>query len=451
MRTEKPKNQYVFVLALVVIASLVRLSMAEPVEWAVAQGGNGHYYERVDVNEAVTWPAARTQAESRTLNGVPGHLATITSDAENTFIFDNLLDANTNPISDKYYWIGGFLDESWQWVTSEEWSYTNWWVTEPNGDGTALEMASTLAQPAGRWATWNDEPNLNLNQGYIVEYPVPKLPGVYYVDGVNGSDDNNGLSLETAFATIQWAVDKADHADTVLVYPAVYTEPVDFYGKAITVQGVAAANGVPVIQALGNYAVSFYNDEEPNSVLKNFVVRCSLVGVFLSDAFPTLHNLTIIDNHSGVAAYEGAAPDISNCIFYNNADDLFDCEARYSWSTQDINGPNVLNTPLFMDEDANTGDYHLKSERGRYWPEHNVWVLDQVTSPCIDGGDPNCNPGDEPMPNGGRINMGAYGGTPYASMSEWPIPGDINRDGVVNFFDVAIVAQSWLEKLAWVE
>ncbi len=63
------------------------------------------------------------------------------------------------------------------------------------------------------------------------------------------------------------------------------------------------------------------------------------------------------------------------------------------------------------------GDYHLKSQAGRWDPTGQSWVLDEVTSPCIDAGDPNSPVGDEPQPNGGRINMGAYGGTVEASMS----------------------------------
>ena len=63
------------------------------------------------------------------------------------------------------------------------------------------------------------------------------------------------------------------------------------------------------------------------------------------------------------------------------------------------------------------GDYHLKSQAGRWEPVAESWVLDEVTSPCIDAGDPNSPVGDEPEPNGGRINMGAYGGTAEASMS----------------------------------
>jgi formylglycine-generating enzyme required for sulfatase activity len=49
------------------------------------------------------------------------------------------------------------------------------------------------------------------------------------------------------------------------------------------------------------------------------------------------------------------------------------------------------------------------------------------------------------MPNGGRIDMGAYGGTPFASMSEikW-LDGDVNHDGIVNFIDLAMLAENWL-------
>ena len=83
----------------------------------------------------------------------------------------------------------------------------------------------------------------------------------------------------------------------------------------------------------------------------------------------------------------------------------------------DVNDPNVAVDP----DDPNAvwvdGDYHLKSQAGRWDPNSDCWVIDDVTSPCIDAGDPNSPVGDELYPNGGRINMGAYGGTREASMS----------------------------------
>jgi len=74
----------------------------------------------------------------------------------------------------------------------------------------------------------------------------------------------------------------------------------------------------------------------------------------------------------------------------------------------DANDPNVM---------WSAGDYHLKSQSGRWEPAIASWVIDDATSPCIDAGDPNSPVGFEPLPNGGRINMGAYGGTAQASLS----------------------------------
>ena len=105
---------------------------------------------------------------------------------------------------------------------------------------------------------------------------------------------------------------------------------------------------------------------------------------------------------------------------------------------------------MFVDPD--NGDYHLRSERGRYWPEHNVWVLDNATSPCVDAGDPMDDPSNEPIPNGGFINMGTYGGTRYASMSEkpWPEP-DVNHDGIIDTLDLEELVNQWLAAAGWIE
>jgi len=84
----------------------------------------------------------------------------------------------------------------------------------------------------------------------------------------------------------------------------------------------------------------------------------------------------------------------------------------------DVNDPDIITEPNDPNVVWIDGDYHLKSKAGRYDPNSESWVADDVTSPCIDAGDPNMPVGDEPFPNGGRINMGAYGGTREASMSQ---------------------------------
>jgi len=74
------------------------------------------------------------------------------------------------------------------------------------------------------------------------------------------------------------------------------------------------------------------------------------------------------------------------------------------------------------------GDYHLKSRKGRWDPISEDWVIDDVISPCIDAGDPNSPIGHELFPNGGRINMGAFGGTAEASMSLMIVGNNMSTD-----------------------
>ena len=105
-------------------------------------------------------------------------------------------------------------------------------------------------------------------------------------------------------------------------------------------------------------------------------------------------------------------------------------------------------TPEIEDDVWVDGDYHLRSRAGRWDPVCGTWILDEVTSPCVDTGDPGSGVGEEPMPNGERINIGAYGGTEQASKSVfcWAvIPGDSNSDCRVNLLDLAIMATHWLE------
>jgi len=102
------------------------------------------------------------------------------------------------------------------------------------------------------------------------------------------------------------------------------------------------------------------------------------------------------------------------------------------------------------------GDYHLKSKGWSWDIERGRWTYDDVTSRCIDAGNPGSPLGDELLcipddPNNIwgqnlRINMGAYGGTAEASMPpyDWAILGDLTNDGLVNLEDFAFQAADWL-------
>jgi putative hemolysin len=208
----------------------------------------------------------------------------------------------------------------------------------------------------------------------------------------------------------------------------------------------------------------------------------------------TLNNCTIVRNSAptgrALACKSSKSQDvdstlISNCILDDGANEIHNpdgshitiaytdlrgglssiydpCEST-SWQQGNIDMDPCFVDPGYWDpngtpDDASDdfwvdGDYHLKSLAGRWDPNNQSWVKDDVTSPCIDAGDPTSPIGYEPFPNGGRINMGAYGGTGEASKSyfgepvcETIVAGDINGDCKVDFADFAIMALHWLEE-----
>ena len=238
------------------------------------------------------------------------------------------------------------------------------------------------------------------------------------------------------FDTIREAIDVAEDGHIVLVLAGLYSK-VDFRGKAITIAG---ADGAAVIEgtSLGQKsdAVTFPTNEGPDSVLRNLTIRNSAIAISLNyGSNPTITNVTVVDNDFGIAAYENSSPDIRNCIFWNNRDgDLFQCDASYSCVESGTPGQgNISVDPLFVN--AANGDYRLLSQ-GWYWSaQAESWTYDDYfTSPCIDAGDPTSSLGDEPMsvprdPKNKygvnmRINMGAFGGTPKASIPppNWTVP-----------------------------
>jgi len=183
-------------------------------------------------------------------------------------------------------------------------------------------------------------------------------------------------------------------------------------------------------------------------------------GLWLRDGTASVVNntfsLNLADRGGGLACSVGCTADVLDCIFYQddafggpelwveNSDVSIDyCDIQGGFGELLIDGSgflywgsdNVDEDPLFarpgrwdwLDEEAEwfwvEGDYHLMSRGGRWDPAGGggggggCWVLDDVHSPCIDTGDPLSDYALEPTPNGGRVNMGAYGNTAEASLA----------------------------------
>jgi hypothetical protein len=305
-------------------------------------------------------------------------------------------------------------------------SGTDTWVTD--GEHSPCIDAGDPQDPVAAEPLTNGK-RINMGAyGGTVEASKGAGAWVFHVDVATGSDSNSGLNRADAFATIQRAVNEAISSDkimdVIMVWPGLYRETVILEGKAVTIQSAGDAAVITTPNVPNAFAFTFQRGESSRCVLRNFVItNCGEAAIYCYSASPTLTNLTITGNRFGIKGQEGADPDITNSIIWNNQNgDLYHVRARYSDISQaDAVGTdrgNISTDPLFANP-AN-GDYHLKSRYGRYVASQDTWVTDPVSSPCIDAGDPTVSPGRERIPRGGRINMGAYGGTPFASLSGWP-------------------------------
>ena len=141
----------------------------------------------------------------------------------------------------------------------------------------------------------------------------PQYNKKYHVDAFSGSNSNGGTSRQNAFKTISYAVSISDDGDIIVVWPGVYTETVDFHGKAIMV--ISGADAAVITNPAG-YGVRFHTAEGEYSVLNNFVIRDCIIAVQIENSSPTIANVTVVRNSQGVAADGVAYPDISNSIFW---------------------------------------------------------------------------------------------------------------------------------------
>lgn len=164
-------------LSVLLSVVLANAAIAAPVE-----GPNGNFYEFI-ANSGLTGPEAFDDAETHSFEGATGHLVTITSEEENSFV-SGLTTAGE-------FWIGASdseLEGTWKWITGPEsgtvfWQngtslgYENWHPpNEPNNfphnaegeDYVALNTMTT---------TWNDLPNPWHNTpGYVVEFEASEIP-----------------------------------------------------------------------------------------------------------------------------------------------------------------------------------------------------------------------------------------------------------------------------------
>jgi len=264
---------------------------------------------------------------------------------------------------------------------------------------------------------------------------------------------------------IQDTVDTVEDEATIHVPPGTYgTVELSESSGDIVLVGADPGDPIeeyPVLQGDDiNPAVTF-DSVDANTVLSGFIITagegCDASGILCENGSPTIRNCLIVGNRSLGNPYGAGAvlcinsnAVFENCTFADNLSGIyasaFSCvnsnpiiRNSIIWGNgwdgpADPIGPPSPN--ISTDELSEPIITYCNIEGG--WPgegnldidplfvlpgiwDNGTWIEGDyhlaVGSPCIDAGDPSTPVGFEPEPNGGRINLGVYGGTADASLS----------------------------------
>lgn len=283
--------------------------------------------------------------------------------------------------------------------------------------------------------------------------------------GVFVSPEQMAICIGTRdYRTIQAAIDDAEDGATVTLQPGVYAGngngDLHWGARPVTLTSTDASDPDVVVSTVikGSAAMPVLRltDLGPESRVVGLTVTGGLTGLQCENASPQIEHCRIVENlgagiemqvksdptihHTLICANQGQGilmvpktagrmpvynePHIVNCTIAHNASEgatggkfvMRNCivwangakagapqlapvqaTVTYSCIEGGFAGEGNLDAdPMFL----GAGDYHLA-----------------LGSPCIDTGDPGENPGEEPIPNGDRINLGAYGGTVQATCS----------------------------------
>jgi len=367
------------------------------------------------------------------------------------------------------------------------------WFYDPEGDGSRLASL-------GVHEHWNNDVDRQYTRNLGTGDGIELVTEAQVWTSEDGPVRN--MTADKRYDYIQYAINDADVGDEIVVPAGVYPESVDLKNKDLIIRSEEPNDPVVVAATVidGDVnGVTFSGGQSASCVLSGFTITGGIDGIYCLGASPTITNCRIVGNEgNGIEARNSSKPTISNCcivgnggvgiglslgrwitsqatitnctivgnagygvysgfptisnsIIYDNngvegAGEIegSDCTITYSDVQGDWDGEgNIDKDPCFADPE--NGDYHLKSEAGRWDPNSESWVTDDVTSWCIDAGDPNSDWTAELWPHGECINLGAYGGTREASMSlsDAGNVADLNIDGVVDFRDFGGFGNCW--------
>ena len=427
VKTKKFGSDVVLGAAAAAAVSMSALA-GDAVQWRVADGGNGHWYSRVEATESWNWHESNCRA-------LGGHLATVTSSAEQAFV------GTLNAVSNT--WIGGYQIPNscepgcgWAWVTGEMWSYQNWdsWAPDnyyPNDNYLHVDTNDNR---------WNDqvedsnypailEWSADCNSDGIVDYGQCHDGTLPDYNGNNIPDCcEQGVQCTVGNYPVQWRVEDGGNGHWYRFVPNPAT-------WAIARAQVAAAGG---------YLVTV-NSPPEGDFLRTLGVGTAWIGLLQNPASPTFS-----EPKGGWEWISGEALDYTNW--------------RVNTNGQPNEPNNIDGTPMdvaVMDAPARTtwndvpqaGTYSYWIEWSADCNNDNIVDFGQILNSTLPDTNTNnipdcCEPGNNCCLGDIYVNHIVDGGDLGVLLSEWGVVtpttrSDLNRDGFVDGADLGRLLANW--------
>ncbi len=427
VKTKKFGSDVVLGAAAAAAVSMSALA-GDAVQWRVADGGNGHWYSRVEATESWNWHESNCRA-------LGGHLATVTSSAEQAFV------GTLNAVSNT--WIGGYQIPNscepgcgWAWVTGEMWSYQNWdsWAPDnyyPNDNYLHVDTNDNR---------WNDqvedsnypailEWSADCNSDGIVDYGQCHDGTLPDYNGNNIPDCcEQGVQCTVGTYPVQWRVEDGGNGHWYRFVPNPAT-------WAIARAQVAAAGG---------YLVTV-NSPPEGDFLRTLGVGTAWIGLLQNPASPTFS-----EPKGGWEWISGEALDYTNW--------------RVNTNGQPNEPNNIDGTPMdvaVMDAPARTtwndvpqaGTYSYWIEWSADCNNDNIVDFGQILNGTLPDTNTNnipdcCEPGNSCCLGDIYVNHIVDGGDLGVLLSEWGVVtpttrSDLNGDGFVDGADLGRLLANW--------
>ncbi len=425
VKTKKFGSDVVLGAAAAAAVSMSALA-GEAVQWRVADGGNGHWYSRVEATESWNWHESNCRA-------LGGHLATVTSSAEQAFV------GTLNAVSNT--WIGGYQIPNscepgcgWAWVTGEMWSYQNWdsWAPDnyyPNDNYLHVDTNDNR---------WNDqvedsnypailEWDADCNSDGIVDYGQCRDGTLPDYNGNNIPDCcEQGVQCTVGNYPVQWRVGDGGNGHWYRSYPAgtfVNWNQADAFARAS-----------------GAHLATLTSQIETDFVWESLASSPSCWKLDMNFSGPAIGGIEVNGHWTWVTGESWGFANWGPCYQANSEQRLhFGCNslsnlwnnihdweaniggAILEWSA-DCNNDNIIDYGQILNgtlPDTNANNIPDCCE-----PGNNCCVGDIYENHIVDGGD-----------------LGVL-------LSEWGVVtpttnSDLNRDGFVNGADLGTLLANW--------